>query len=98
MELAPKSIEQLNGGITHDACLPSFHHGTCPRHLNSQVVTRGRLFFLYFFDCWTIWMFFWIFGIFGCFLDFLGDVGTTLVWEDYVMDWIRWFGGWVNVG
>ena len=45
MECAPKYIENLDGGIMHDAFLPSFHHGTYPRHLNCQVFTSGRIFF-----------------------------------------------------
>ena len=38
----------------HDACLPSFHHGTCPRRLNFQVFTSGRFIFFYFFDFLTL--------------------------------------------
>ena len=51
MESAPKCEENLDGGITHDACLPSFHHGTYPRRLNCQVFTNGRfcIFFIFIF-------------------------------------------------
>ena len=27
----PKCLDYLDGLITHDACFPSFHHGTCLR-------------------------------------------------------------------
>ena len=52
MESAPKCVEHLDGGITHETCLPSFYHGTYPRRLNCQVFTSGRFcnfFFLTFF-------------------------------------------------
>ena len=55
----------------HDTCLPSFHHGTCPRRLNCQVFTSGR--FIFFFDFLTldlagmILAFFSYFGFFGIF-------------------------------
>ena len=54
MEHSPKCIENLDGGIMHDACLQSFHHGTCPRRLNCQVFTSGCFIFLYFFDFLTL--------------------------------------------
>ena len=48
MEHAPKCVEHMDGEITHDACLPSFYHGTCPRLLNCQVFTSGHFFVLMF--------------------------------------------------
>ena len=71
-----------DGRITHDACLPSFHHGTCPRRLNCQVFTSGRFIFLYFFDFLTLdlagmilafFSYFWLFV--QIFLDFLDIFG-----------------------
>ena len=52
MESAPKCVDNLDGGIMHDACLPSFHHGTYPWCLNFQVFTSGCFFvFLSFLTC-----------------------------------------------
>ena len=74
----------------HDTCLPSFHHGTCPRRLNCQVFTNGRFIFLYFFYFLTL--------DFAGLVNFSDFVGFFWIFMDfvYVLDVFGFFTSWYN--
>lgn len=80
IELAPKCVEHLDGGVMHDTCLLIFHHGTFPRHLNYKVFTSGHI------PLFTFSFSFSFSFLFVCLFVFSEFVGFFTSWYNYSQD------------